>query len=322
MALSHDYYVGGLGKGLSLEPTPGTAALMRRYDLLLRKEGTGYKVFFGTESWREQSSLSQIQAAIGLRFVLKTDNPYFLNITEIDFSGWGERRLYFHNLHPSPHGELFLSQNEKVDDLDLLPSVRLPYELMADLSNLPLTPIRQPQMSGSEVEDKTPQIGWTDFGVTPNDLGLVDIYIGRAGPMLRPPSAGPAPAPTVPPKYKVHFRARATRWRYLLIHQNGGLPELVQVLTDGKNKLEIEDEGQREVPAVNQTARVFSLKEAFALEERPTRRLKLHYTLPSDHTRPNAANITLELPMPDGRKISPQVFTSKTLMYSDIFVYV
>lgn len=364
MELLHDFYVGRLGKGLTLEPTPETSGLMRRYDLLLRKEGNTYLVLYGRETWKP-SSLAQMEAALGLRFVLKSENPYFLNITEIPFLNWAEERLYFHNLRLPQNAAFFLSQKPTVGAADLAPPARLPCDLARGLSNLPLTlaaqdapkpvltlglkdapPMPDPQeaskplvsVGGEDVplalawrsppkpileteptESPPTLCAWANFGVSPSDLGVVDVYIGRAGMMLRPP-VGTAVLEQVP-TYQLHFQARATRWRYHLINQEGPLPEVTQVLANGKDILALEDEGQRVLAATGQTARVFSLKEAMALDERPTQRLKLQYSLPSDGTRPNGSKGFLDLPTPDERKISPQMETTELLVFSDVFVY-
>jgi hypothetical protein len=137
--------------------------------------------------------------------------------------------------------------------------------------------------------------------------------------MLRPP-VGTAVLEQVP-TYQLHFQARATRWRYHLINQEGPLPEVAQVLANGKEILVLEDEGTRMLAATGQSTRVFSLKKAIALEERPTQRLKLQYSLPSEGTRPNGSNGTIDLPTPDARKISPQMSTTELLVFSDVFVY-
>ena len=296
---------------------------MRRYDLLLRKEGSTYIIMFGREDWKS-SSLAQIRRAVGLRFVLKSEDPYFLNITEIPFFKWSEERFYFHNLHLPEGTEHYLSHRSTVGAADLVPPAQLPCELIQGMSDVPLTLRLQespkPIMTlGQEPPPEPVMCKWEDFGVTPGNLGIVDIYVGRTDMMLRPPS-GMSVLEQVP-TYQLHFQARATRWRYHLINQGGSLPEVTQVLADGKKILDLEDEGTRSLQTTNQTARVFSLKEALTLEERPKQRLKLQYTLKNEPERPNGSTGSVDLPVPDGRKISPLMESSEILIFSDIFVY-
>lgn len=321
----HNFHVGGLGQGLTLELVPETRALMRINDLLLRKVGTEYHVLYGRESWRA-SNLAQIKTAIGLRFILKSENPGFLNITELPLDRWHEERLYFHNLR-LPEGDIhFLSQNNTIGAADLAPPARLPCDIVRGLSDLPLTLLPQdPPKPIFSLGLAPPDIpcSWADFGVSPGDLGIVDIFIGRAAMMLNPPVDMAAPA--VVPNYRLHFEARHTRWRYYLMNQEGPLPETVQITdpnsTPESNPLALEDEGTRTLPGTGQTARIFSLKEPAALAERPDRRLKLQYTLPPDPARTNGNNGSIDLPVPNGQKISPQMDSAGMSVFSDLFIY-
>lgn len=279
IALKHDFYVGKVAKDLVLEPTPSTAALLARYDLVWRKNDVEYVLFFGKESLKAPG-LSLLTKTIGLRFILKSVNPYFLNITDIPFPKEGAEKFYLHNQRPG------------------------------NADNQP-TALSQGATVGPE------DLHANDFGLRPNDLGVIDIFIGRGENLIPPPTGT-----EVTPEHRYHasFKSRPTRWRYYVINNND-VPPAGLKLFEGKTQLDAESEEPKSFPNLKQTAAVISTKASIPLFERPESRLRLEFDDSKNAKDSDKKPISIDLPTPDWRRLSAKGQDPVQQVFSDIFVY-
>jgi hypothetical protein len=81
LEIRHPYYNNGIARDMTLTPTASTLPLMRRYHLLLRTTDAGFVLLYGATPGTAPA-LQHTAAGEVLRFVLKTDNPWFLNFTD------------------------------------------------------------------------------------------------------------------------------------------------------------------------------------------------------------------------------------------------
>jgi len=86
LQLSHDYYRGGLARGVDIFPSLETTELMKNGRILLRKIPTGIVALYRTENDEVTPEIS-LQGNIRFSFFISLENPLnFLNITDLDLS--------------------------------------------------------------------------------------------------------------------------------------------------------------------------------------------------------------------------------------------
>ena len=380
IALRHTFYADGIAKDVLLAPTPATLRLMERYDLRWGQDAGGYVLVFGREA-TNPPRLSWLGEPVALRFFLRSQHPYFLNITKLSFFQPGRQALYFDNLRasgasgqPSP-----LGANATAGDADLLPVYQDLFEYVTpdghilslrdarnrvlataaeaeqavsgdNISNSPgketlgLPERRQPVWAPLDdaagpnrfrinlnefppgkygLETGPGQIHWFYYGgqeLRPADLGVVDLYLGTASvSMVAPPPAnGGTPAPVR--QFQIAFEARATRWRYFLINRNRLAFDHIEV-NDGKAALGFQVMESRPLPGGVETAIPLLSDAAFPLQERPELKYKLKLSKNNGNGASNGIPITLDLPSPDWRRITPEGRGESQQVYSDMYIY-
>jgi hypothetical protein len=295
ITLKHTFYVGNIGKDLELEPSPQTALLMRHYDLKWHQNGSVYTLYFGKESTRP-AALSLLDGPIMLQFILRSNTPWFYNITEIPFPKNTTQRLQFYNFReavaPDEQGMISLAQAAVVSDDDYI--------------------------------DK-------DIGLKPEDLGVVDIHIGRNCKfMLVPPPQVVVSTPPEVTQYQLMFQARETNWRYYIMSRDK--PELdfkvalnldKITITDSKSLIEevllTTEDTARPIKGSSQMAVPISIQTPFPLSEQPQRKLKIKLFRKNGSGTANTPFMDIDLPTPDWKRVTQTAVDQP--VFSDMYIY-
>ena len=376
IALEHRFYLDNSAKGLMLDPTPSTLSLLRRYDLRWRAEGNVYRLYYGKEDGRA-ALLAYMEQPLALRFVLRSENPYFLNITDIPFPKTRLEKFYFHNLYHSvqEQGATSLAKGDSANHQDLLneltglqpvsnnngaPSptaaAQLP-ELLSELiehrpADVQATLLKQDRpLRGEqpvddplqEVMDKWPAEAKAAFleasrqhsallgafvGLHPADLGIVDIHFGQKDPNKIPPP--PDEGPAVERTYYLRFEARQTHWRYYIVDKKPETDDLLgnspadferMRLFDGPQPDGFEKSEPRLLNGPGQTAVPIYFKTPVPLRERSDLKPKLEIFKKNGGNGANGKPLTIQLPTPDWRRITPEIQGPEQQVFSDMYVY-
>ncbi|MCK6690875.1 MAG: hypothetical protein L6Q97_02105 [Thermoanaerobaculia bacterium] len=173
------------------------------------------------------------------------------------------------------------------------------------------------------LETAPDQVSWFFFGgqeIRPADLGVADVYIGTASASMVPPplAAGGLAAP--PRQFQIAFEARTTRWRYFLINRNRLAFDQIEV-NDGKTALGFQAMESRPLPGGTETAIPLLSDAAFPLRERPEWRYKLKLSKNNGNGAASGIPVTLDLPSPDWRRITPEGRGAEQQVYSDMYIY-
>ncbi|MFH5885789.1 hypothetical protein ACG2F4_15885 [Halalkalibaculum sp. DA3122] len=101
--MTHSYYAAGITGDLKASPTKETAQKLRDVGLLFRTTGSGFAVF--GEVVKNEADSAGLQREIDrptrFQFILRQQNPYFLNFTDLPFHASGREIYYFNNLQVS-----------------------------------------------------------------------------------------------------------------------------------------------------------------------------------------------------------------------------
>ncbi len=295
ITLKHTFYVGNIGKDFELVPSPQTALFMHRYDLKWHQNGHVYALYFGKESNRP-AALSLLNGSLLLQFILRSKTPWFYNITEIPFPKNTTQRLHFYNFRevvaPDEQDIISLAQAAVVSSADYI--------------------------------DK-------DIGLKPEDLGVIDIYIGRnCKYMLAPP---PQVVVSTPPKltqYQLMFQARETNWRYYIMSRDK--PELgfkvalnldKITITDSQSLLEevllTTEDTPRQIKGSSQMAIPISIQTPLPLSEQPQRKLKIKLSRKNGSGSVDKPFMTVDLPTPDWKRVTQAAVDQP--VFSDMYIY-
>jgi hypothetical protein len=82
----HSYYSNSICKDLEFEPTPQTSMLLRNYGLVFKPINFGFVVLYSPDDSKER--LREMPAKTRFSFVIKNNNPNFMNFTQVPF--WPE----------------------------------------------------------------------------------------------------------------------------------------------------------------------------------------------------------------------------------------
>ncbi len=296
VSLRHAFYEDKLAKDLVLEPTPTTRRLMRQYDLLAKTDGSTFRLIYGTVA--DQSPiLAFIQGTLQLRFVLRNNNPFFLNITQLPFFNTNSKRLYFHNLGKtvSEGAEAALSVRPTVGEEDLLPSNDKILVTVPDNEEMQERPLQ------------------------PSDLGLVDFHIGHEGDTS---SAPPSADPTVirqETRYFLSFEARSTKWRYHIVNKSQLNYDRMDV-SDGRAPMVFTAGTPRLLRGADYEATPLLSDAVLLLQERQPLKPKLKLSAQNGNGV-STELFTIDLPTPDWKRISAEDPSDTLQVYSDMYVY-
>lgn len=288
ISLRHAYYSNSSAAGLSLEPLGRTAALLRRNDAHVRMDGDRLIVFYGTEAGK-RPFLAYLPGKQSLYFSLISKDPYFFNITEIPFFHPQSQRLYASNIGKTAGTDGFtrLSVGENVDGRDVLDHDKPVFKEL----NLPA-----------------------------NILGLVEIVIGREPGLLPLPSADPAALPPEEVRFSLDFEARKVNWRYLIVNKSQLNFEQMEVL-DGRNLLEFQQGEPRLLRGTNYMAVPIASVDSYAIQEQSAFRPKLRLSPAGGNGLNRNAYTLVDLPVPDGHRVVPEMVNGAQQVFADMYVF-
>jgi hypothetical protein len=295
----------------------------------------------------------KVQEPVILRFILRSNSPYFLHITDLPFFQPGETLLYLDNITGLQPGA------ENVSKTDLLPVYGSSFRVKSilalrnaqhqDLGQMDedkkhyWTPIDRANLAlGFEVDlqsfapgkygyDTAPgQTTWFYYAGTeirPGDLGVVDIYLGRGSDtMVSPPAKSMDPAlsndprlvinPTSVPNFQIAFGNRETFWRYYVIDKNNLAPDSMMV--DDGTRFTVGDNLEDMRSGVHQAKQIIS-NTAIGIKERQPEKLRLKLIKTRGGSNLNSTTATLDLPTPDWRRITAE--KGGEMVYSDMYIF-
>ena len=296
VTLRHAFYEDKLAKELVLEPTPTTRQLMKQYDLLAKTDGSTFRLVYGTAAG-QSPILASVQEPLQLRFILRNNNPNFLHITNLPFSTTSSKRLYFHNKGKTvtEGAEAALSARPTVGEEDLL--------LSSDKILLTVP-------ANEEMHERP---------LLPNDLGLLDFYIGHAGDG----SIVPPPADSTVIRQETHyflsFEARSTRWRYHIVNKSQLQYDRMDVLADHA-PMAFTAGTPCPLDGTDDAATPLLSDAVFLLQERQYLKPKLKLSAQNENGV-STERLTTDLPTPDFKHISVEDPSDTLQVYSDMYVY-
>jgi hypothetical protein len=246
----HDYFIGGLLKDFEIFPDSLTTLRMKQYQLKAVQEGSGILVGYG-ETVSAGPAFANLNSPLKLTFWVKIKDQNFLNYTAIPFE-YGNFIYHFTN---RPNDKLEdeysnLSSDQYVSESDRLPvsGAVLDYRLDEEQENLlvevanelgeivferrykGMTSVCSLNLSQEPAGKYTLLLdGLEEFSFylapegTKNIFGVVDIYIDPKD--NSPFSLFEDNLPVKRKEFKVHFRARAVKWKYIISETNANNPQ-------------------------------------------------------------------------------------------------
>jgi hypothetical protein len=246
----HDYFVDGIAKQVEITPDNFTKIRLKQYQLKCAQEGSGLIIGFG-QSTNTSSAISVITEPLKLTFWLKINDPNFLNYTNIPYT-FGDYIYHFTN---RPNDKLDdenanLSSDEFVRVTDRLPlaGAVLDYRLEEPMENLHVevanelgeivferryngvTSVCTLNLSQEPAGKYTLLLDGLEefsFYISPdgvkNVFGVIDIYIDPKD--KSPFSLFEDGKPVKRKEFKVHFQARAVKWKYIFMETNPNNPQ-------------------------------------------------------------------------------------------------
>jgi hypothetical protein len=289
ITLKHTFYVNDIGKDLELVPSPQTALLMRRYDLKYRNEGNEYTVYYGKEHERP-AALSLLEDPLLLQFILRSNTPWFYNITKLTFPKNTTQRLKFYNF-----GKVAAVGEENIISL-----------------------AKGAVVSSDDYKNR-------DIGLRPEDLGVVNIYIGRNCKFILAPPPRAISTPQEITQYQLIFEARKTHWRYYIISRDK--PEeafncdkiTISNAQSPFEELLIVEDTPRQMKGVTQVAIPISIQTPLPLSEQPQRKLKIKLFRKNGSGSIDKPFMTVDLPTPDRKQVTQAAADQP--VFSDMYIY-
>ncbi len=334
----HDYYVNNRSRTLTFEPTEDTKLRIKQLGLQFRSL-TG-ECFLGYQDAQNLSLLiEKAKEPLKFSFIVKTQSPYFGNYTDLPFrKEWTV--FHFTNALQSTSENNLLTRKDSVGEADLIEVFppRFNYELQEaheeieiavkdETENCVFKEIQKLRGCNKLSLDLQSQSSGR-YQLLGNGKLLTEFYLAKS--KLKFPLAivdihlQPSYAPRsivnqgvfLNPKYKISFKARATRWKYLLLSEQA----------NGKyTDFEVEDEQNQvkfrpieEVQLRNgKSVQAICTENLLPFSEKPQGPLLLKFR------KKLGKPIQLEkvIPNPSYERILPEAGDSPTY-YSEIFIHI
>jgi hypothetical protein len=357
VSLKHDYYKKQYSADFIFEPSEYCRKLLKNYHLKFNPTPHGFAVFGDAEESGGTVTLTRgLQGDLKFTFLLKLNNPYFLNLTDIPVKTKPHTIYYFNNLtdHQNPPGS----------DLLLIDKDEIP-KISSNQSQMIMSPeIYNYTHSGTDAS-KTGTITYVDDGISidktlandndqfnfqfdlsrfnpgrcqfsvdgatddfyaaneiyrQNVFGIIEIFAKSAVPGNYQFVQG---GNIVKRKeYVIHFKNRHTIWRYLIYDKLTGTLANPQIQMAGLNFSRVD------TPATSYPddyalykftsveAGPAAAEKPLPLKEEPVKNIRLSGSIGGA-----SKDIVLHLPNPDISLIKPDK-TNISKIYSDIIVYV
>lgn len=334
-----DYFADGVLRGFTIEATPYTQQLMRQYDLRLQNHAGGITIYCGLEEGASMAtSLSSLH---NLCFLLKIQDPSFINYTDLPLLGQEGKKYYFSNISLEQEAGLSTKQLQKatfVSGQDGLLFHPLFYQHLlpknTEKAQFTLKGLGQNAVDQDHVaewkfipEEKKPgetepiKASVLELGFTKLPWGKYELNIEKDDSIVFGVMAGNVMPSTfgmieIMPQtesfeqYKISFQARKTSWRYYIINKSEIDTTTIRI---NKGSANLVNDNAEEIPLVqpivqNNTelgngdkATLLELNEVMALKERPIE--FMHLSLIGSDSKETKMN----LPYASSQQIIPEI---------------
>lgn len=337
--LKHDYFADGVLRAYAIEPTPYTQQLMRQYDLRLQNHAEGITIYCGLEEG--ESMTAKLSDSHNLCFLLKVQDPNFINYSDLPLLGQQGKKYYFSNIDLDEASDLPIKRLQQAsfvtgqDGLLVYP-LYCQYELalgtkqaIFDLSGFGQNTFNQDELAEwrfipgeTTPEPKAPLLElaftkspWGKYEL--NISGEESLVFGVMSDNVMPSTFGMIeimPQTETFEQYEISFQARKTIWRYYIINKSEIDTTTIRINKGRANQLNGDAE---EIPLVlpieqntkelsnGDKATLLELAEVMALKERPTEWMHLSL-IGSD-----GKEIKLDLPYANSNQIIPETVETR-----------
>jgi hypothetical protein len=246
----HDFFIEGALKNIEIVPDNMTKLMLKQYQLKAAQEGSALVIGYG-KSVSDHSAIADLKNPLKLSFWVKVNDPNFLNYTAIPFE-FGNHIYHFTNRVDDKLEDEFanLSSDQFVTENDRLPlsGALMDYRLDEAQENLlvevanelgevvferryqGITSVCSLNLSQEPAGKYTLLLDGLEefsFYLAPegakNIFGVVDIYIDPKDQSAF--SLFENEQPVKKKEFKVHFRSRAVKWKYVIVETNVNNPQ-------------------------------------------------------------------------------------------------
>lgn len=330
----HDYFANGVLRDFIVESTPSTQQLMQQYDLRLQQDKEGITIYCGVQEG--ESMDTAFGKARNLCFLLKVQDPSFINYTDLPLLGQEGKQYFFSNINLEQETALAIKPLQKkafVSEQDGLPFHPLFYQhqlpMGTEKAQFSLKGSGQNAMDQDQLADwqfipsetstaeKAPvlQLDFTKsaWGKYELDIdGEESITFGVMPDNIMPSTFGMIEIMTQEEAfqhYEIAFQARKTIWRYYII--NKSVLDITTISVKKGNASQVNDSAE-EVPLkpLEEDTKVLSngdqaillqLEEVRPLQEQPTD--LIHLSLIGSGNK----EIKINLPHANSHQITPEI---------------
>lgn len=337
--VKHDYFTDGVLRGFTIVPTPYTQQLMQQYDLRLQKHAEGITIYCGLEEG--ESMTANLSSSHNLCFLLKIQDPSFINYTDLPLLGQEGKKYYFSNIDLEEEAGLSTKRLQKaafVSGQDGLLFQPLFYQHLLPkntekaqftLKGLGQNAVDQDQVAEWKFipEEKKPgetepiKASVLELGFTKSPWGKYELNISGEeslvfGVMPDNEILSTFGMIEIMPKaesfeqYEIGFQARKTSWRYYVINKSEIDTTTIRINKGSANQV---NDNAEEIPLVrpivqNNTelsngdkATLLELTEVMALKERPIE--FMHLSLIGSDSK----EVKMNLPYANSQQIMPEI---------------
>lgn len=331
----HDYFSDGVLKNVLLDPTPATKQLMRQYDLRLQKNKQGVIIYCGLN--KGESMAASLGKARKLSFLLKVEDPSFINYTELPLLGQENKKYFFSNVKDSTGPDATIRSLSKIDfvsEQDGLPFYPLFYQhqlpsntkqVLFNLAEFGQNALSQDQLSdwqlipgetspneeASILQINFNQSSWGKYEL--NISGEESLVFGVMPGNAMPSTFGMIEIVTkgeISQHYEIAFQARKTTWRYYIINKSEIDTTTIRINKGSANQVNGDAEEVPLAQPIEQNnkklsngdeATLLELIEGRTLKERPSELIHLSL-IGSD-----GKEIKVDLPYVSPQQIIPEI---------------
>lgn len=333
--LKHDYFADGVLRGFTIEPTPHTQQLMRQYDFRLQKHQEGITIYCGVEEGGSMATV--LSKSHNLCFLLKIQDPYFINYTDLPLLGQEGKKYYFSNigLEQEPDSAIkplqktsFVSEQDSLLVHPLYYQHQLPLDTkqaVFDLAKFGQHTRHQDQVAewkfipGETSPAPTPPFLQLDFTKSPlgkyelNIPGEESLVFGVMPGNVMPSTFGMIeimPQAESFEQYEISFQARKTIWRYYIINKSEIDTTTIRINKGSANQVNGDAEEIPLAQPIEQNnkklsngdeATLLELIEGRTLKEHPSE--LIHLSLIGSDSK----EIKMDLPAASSQQIIPEI---------------
>ncbi len=341
----HDYFKDGNWANVEVVPSAETQVALKQMHLIFRQDKKGFVL--GYRQGPEESAIDRLSAPLQLTFFLKTNDPYFLNYSDIPFE-ISNSIYYFSNRAEkkidTDKRTLSLYENVCGEDRVAIGSPVLRFEYTDPITDaniriedeLGITVYEQDQegewaFANINLNGERPgkyylyidHIPELEFYLLPPNVGkifgVLDLYIDKSDTSIY--SFFDMQGNTIRQDYTLHFKNRAVRWKYLLIENTPNPihtdPQISDVRRSVRNESLVQFESPVEVVLDSGAkATMIATKLPIPLREVHDEKFKLR-------TKKGKAKVEnmIDLPCASARSNFKTNLENKSEVFSELLVY-